>query len=209
MTQIEALRRLRELKTAGLETRDAAALFGTTIASTHMILRRLAAAGFMLHIARGKWGLPERVSRFALPAMLAAPYLAYVSLQSALFHHGLIEQVPAVVYAVTLGRTRRCKTPVATVSLHHLPPALFHDYESHEKDGGLIATPEKALFDLLYLAPGRSRLFAKWPELEIPRGFRWTHLKGDVTRVKSASRRTFLSQAIEELRAHSRDRAPA
>jgi len=209
MTQIEALRRLRELQAAGFETRDAAALFGTTIASTHMILRRLAAAAFIVHIARGRWGLAERVSRFALPTMLAAPYLAYVSLQSALYHHGLIEQVPAVVYAVTLGRTRRCKTPVATVSLHHLPAALFHGYEPHEKDGSLIATPEKALFDLLYLAPGRSRLFAKWPELEIPRGFRWTALNSDVKRVKSASRRTFLSQAIDELRAHSRDRIPA
>ena len=209
MTQIEALRRLRELNAAGFETRDAAALFGTTIANAHMILRRLAAARFIVHIARGSWVLVERISRFALPAMLAAPYLAYVSLQSALFHHGLIEQVPAVVYAVTLGRTRRSKTPVATVSLHHLPPALFHGYEPHEKDGTLIATPEKALFDLLYLAPGRSRLFAKWPELEIPKGFRWTHLKADVMRVNSASRRTFLSHAIEELRARSRDTASA
>jgi predicted transcriptional regulator of viral defense system len=209
MTQIEALRRLRELKAGGFETRDAAALFGTTIANTHMILRRLAAADFIVHIARGSWGLVERVSRFSLPQMIAAPYLAYVSLQSALFHHGLIEQVPAVVYAVTLGRTRRCKTPMATVSLHHLPPALFHGYEPHEKDGSLIATPEKALFDLLYLAPGRSRLFARLPELEIPRGFRWTELKGDVARVKSASRRTFLSHEIEELRSRSRDRALA
>jgi hypothetical protein len=79
MTQIEALRRLRELKTAGFETRDAAALFGTTIANTHMILRRLAAADFIVHIARGSWGLVERVSRFSLPQMIAAPYLAYVS----------------------------------------------------------------------------------------------------------------------------------
>ena len=39
MTQIEALKRLRELNAAGFETRDAAALFGTTIASAHIELR--------------------------------------------------------------------------------------------------------------------------------------------------------------------------
>jgi predicted transcriptional regulator of viral defense system len=45
--------------------------------------------------------------RFALPERISAPYPACVSLQSALFHHGLIEQLPAALYVVTLARRIR------------------------------------------------------------------------------------------------------
>jgi hypothetical protein len=63
-----------------------------------------------------------------------------------------------------------------------------------------IATAEKALFDLLYLAPGRSRLFATLPEMEIPRKFRWAQLTHYVALVKAPSRRTHLTEAIARLR---------
>lgn len=73
-------------------------------------------------------------------------------MQSALFHRGLIEQIPAVVYAATRGKPRRVGTPLGTISFHRLPAELFFGYEI-EADGSKIATAEKALFDTLYLAP--------------------------------------------------------
>jgi hypothetical protein len=63
-----------------------------------------------------------------------------------------------------------------------------------------MATAEKALFDTLYLAPGRTRLFSKLPELEIPKGFRWKELQRYTTLVKSTGRRTFLENKIERIR---------
>ena len=50
-------------------------------------------------------------------------------------------------------------TPLGTISFHRLPPGLFFGYEI-EADGSKIASAEKALFDTLYLAAARSRLFA-------------------------------------------------
>jgi hypothetical protein len=47
--------------------------------------------------------------------LISAPDPAYISLQSALFHHGLIEQIPSILYAVTPGRPRRLRTPIARV----------------------------------------------------------------------------------------------
>src|SRR5688572_4631935 len=93
-------------------------------------------------------------------------------MQSALFHRGVIEQVPAVIYAATLSKPRRVSTPLGTISFHRLPAELFLGYEM-EADGSKIATAEKALFDTLYVAPARSRLFARLPELEIPPRFGW------------------------------------
>ena len=199
MKQIEALRQLESLGNHGFETRDAAALLRVTQGNANKILGRLEDSGFLVHVARGRW-LPSRnVARNVLPELIAAPYPAYVSLQSALFLHGLIEQMPSVIYAVTLGRPRRVTTGIGTVSFHRMPPDLFSGFEV-SADGAKIATAEKALFDTLYLAPGRSRLFAHLPELEIPRGFRWAQLQSHLQRVKSPVRRKFIADRIESLR---------
>ena len=198
MNQIEALRRLQQLKVPVFETRDASALLSVSPANANMILRRLADHHLIVHLARGKWLMGTALARFALPELLSAPSPAYVSMQSALFHHGLIEQIPAVVYAATLGKPRRVKTPIAVVSFHRLPPELFQGFEL-EADGAKIATPEKALFDTLYLAPARSRLFARLPELEIPRHFRWNQLRDYAAAVKFPKRRTHIERRIAEL----------
>ncbi|MDI1319980.1 MAG: hypothetical protein PSW75_07270, partial [bacterium] len=129
----------------------------------------------------------------------AAPSPAYVSLQSALFRHGVIEQVPGVIYAVTLGRARRIRTPHGTVSLHRIPPELFGGFETIE-DGARVATIEKALFDLVYLSPTRSRLFVKLPEAALPRSFRWSETNRWTKLIAGKSRRTFVATKLAELR---------
>ena len=104
MNQIEALRRLQGLATPVVESRDVAALLHVTASNATTILRRLATEGLIIHLARGRWLVNTKIDRLALPELISAPYPAYISLQSALFHHGLIEQIPSILYAVTLGR---------------------------------------------------------------------------------------------------------
>lgn len=198
MNQLEALKRLDDFAVEAFSTRDAGALLEVGPPNAHMILRRLQRQGFLTHLARGRWAVTRKLGRLSLPEHLAAPYPAYVSLQSALFHHGLIEQVPAVIYAVTLGRTRRVTTPPATVSLHHLPAELFDGFELMP-EGAKMATAEKAVFDLLYLGPGRSRLFAHLPEVEFPRSFRWSRVRQYLPGIRSASRKTYVERRIGEL----------
>jgi predicted transcriptional regulator of viral defense system len=203
MNQIEALRRLQSLGTPVFETRDASALLTVTPANANMILSRLADQGQLVHLARGRWLIAKNLSRLALPELISAPYPAYVSMQSALFHHGLVEQIPAVIYAVTLGRPRRVTTPMAVISFHRLPAELFSGFVLND-DGAKIASPEKALFDVLYLGPGRSRLFASLPELEFPREFRWSQLRDLAKVVKSSTRRTFIERRIDEIQRASK-----
>lgn len=198
MNQIEALRRLQGFGTPVLETRDVSALLAVTPANANMILRRLTNEGLLTHLTRGRWLVIQSTPRFALPELISAPYPAYVSMQSALFHRGLIEQIPAVIYAATLARPRRVTTPLGVISFHRLPPELFLGFEV-EDDGAKIATSEKALFDVLYLAPARSRLFARLPELDLPREFRWAQLREFAALVKSHTRRTFIERRIEEI----------
>ena len=203
MNQIEALQKLQQLGAPVFETRDVAALLAVTTANANVILRRLAERGLLTHLTRGRWLLGRDAARFSLPELICAPHPAYVSLQSALFHHGIIEQVPAVIYAVTLARPRRVTTPLGTISYHRLPPELFLGFDVDER-GVKIATAEKALFDVFYLSPARSRLFAKLPELEFARDFRWAQIRDYAKLVNCDTRRTHIERRTQEAQRDSR-----
>ncbi|HEY4247810.1 MAG TPA: hypothetical protein VGM64_13210 [Lacunisphaera sp.] len=199
MNQTEALQKIQQLGVPSFETRDVSALLRVTPANASVLLSRLAARNFLRRLAHGRWTIGTQPNREHLAEQLASPSPAYVSLQSALFRHGMIEQVPDVLYAVTLGRARRVKTPSGTVSLHRMPPALFGGYEITDDDAK-VATPEKALFDLIYLSPTRSRLFVSLPELELPKSFRWAEVNGWAKKIAGKSRRAFVEQKIKSLR---------
>ena len=202
MNQAEALQGIQRLGVPSFETRDISALLRVSPANASVLLSRLASRGFVRRLARGRWSIGAQSSREQLAEQVAAPAPAYVSLQSALFRHGLIEQIPEVIYAVTLGRARRVRTPSGTVSLHRMPPALFGGYTT-ALDGTKIATAEKALFDLLYLGPTRSRIFSSLPEIELPRSFRWANVARWVKRIVGKSRRAFVERRMTELRTAS------
>jgi predicted transcriptional regulator of viral defense system len=199
MNQIEALQRIRLLGVPSFETRDISALLEVSPANASVLLSRLSSRGFVHRLSRGKWSIGDQPDRDLVAEQVsAAP--TYVSLQSALYRHGLIEQVPEVLYAVTLGRARKVRTPLGVVSLHRMPPALFGGY-SILKGGAKVATAEKALFDFLYLGPSRSRLFSRLPELTLPRSFRWNVVGHWASRIVGDSRRAFVENKIREIRA--------
>ncbi len=163
------------------------------------MLARLAASGHVIRLRRGVWALPNRVDPLALPEYLTAPFPAYVSLQSALYLHGMISQMPAMTYAVSLARTRRFTTPLGTVSVHHVQPAFFFGFEEAGRSGGRLATREKALVDFLYLTPARSNLFRALPELEWPKRFSVRAAHSIVKRIEPVRRRTLVSRALDRL----------
>lgn len=199
MNQTEALQKIQQLGVPSFETRDISALLRVTPANASVLLSRLAARGFVLRLARGRWCAGAQPNREQLAEQVAAPSPAYVSLQSALFRHGLIEQVPEVLYAVTLGRARRIRTPSGTVSLHRIPPVLFGGYETTDS-GTKVATAEKALFDLLYLSPTRSRLFVSLPEIEFSKSFRWAEVARWTKKIAGKSRRVWVERKLASLR---------
>jgi hypothetical protein len=139
------------------------------------------------------------VDALALPGYLTAPFPAYVSLQSALYRHGMISQIPSVTYAVSVARTRTFDTPLGTVSVHHLDPAFFFGFETVGEGRGAMATPEKALLDALYLGPAKTRLFCALPELEWPRGFSVRRAREMIGRIGSARRRGMVRARFEAL----------
>ena len=80
-----------------------------------------------------------------------------VSLQSALEFHGLIPEYVPSVTSITTGRPEELVTSFGTFIYKHIKKELFSGYrivDVGEGQSAFIATPEKALLDLLYLTPG-------------------------------------------------------
>jgi len=196
MTLLDALSTIASMNAPVFTTSDAAALLRVPNGHASVMLARLAASAHVIRLRRGVWALPNRVDPLALPEYLTSPFPAYVSLQSALYLHGMLSQMPAMTYAVSLARTRRFTTPLGAVSVHHVQPSFFFGFEEAGRSGGRLATPEKALVDFLYLTPARSRLFRALPELEWPKSFSVRRARSIVKRIEPARRRTLVSRGL-------------
>lgn len=193
-----ALARLRHLDVPVLRTSDAAAALGQSKSAATMTLSRLAVAGLVTRIRQGVWWIDGAIDPYVLPEYLTAPLESYVSLHTALHLRGVIEQIPEVVYAVSLARTQRVRTRAGAFSIHHLAPEVWGGFELTPK-GVKLATAEKALFDFAYLSAGRSRLFTSLPEVELPRGFDRTELRRWTSRIPSERSRTITQRKLADL----------
>ncbi|MDA0350451.1 MAG: hypothetical protein O3C43_16375 [Verrucomicrobia bacterium] len=81
---------------------------------------------------------------------------SYISLQSALAHYGMIPEYVPVATSVTTGRPEECDTPIGRFQFRHISTGRFFGFEEMEiapDQQVLIASPAKALVDLLYLTP--------------------------------------------------------
>lgn len=202
MRLIEALERLQNLNTTFFQTTDAAACLAISSEHASQLLGRLTRTGQLVRLKKGLWAFPNRVEAIQLPQSLTAPLPTYISLQSALYFHGMIDQIPQVLYAVSLARTQRITTPLGTISIHHVNLDFFCGYERHEKSGVFLATPEKALVDIFYLGPAKSGLFQALPELELPSKFSTKKAYGYAKKISFLKRRKYVMHRLDLLFKH-------
>ena len=189
-----------------IETREAAARLHVSVSSASHVLRSMQEAGLVRRLRQGFWTLDADVDPFVLAPYLTAPFPAYISFWSALARHDMIEQIPRQISVASLDRTRHLKTTIGTYSIHHLVPELFEGYHGSQ-ESGYLATPEKALFDTVYIRAARgARIFL--PELSLPEDFDETQLEGWAHSIATPRLRTLVSRGLEEaLRQASRETA--
>jgi predicted transcriptional regulator of viral defense system len=141
-------------------------------------LSRWAGNGRLYRLRRGLYALapPYRKVKahpFVVANRMVRP--SYVSLQSALAIHGLILESVPVTTSITTGRPGEFSTPLGTFVFRHVRTPLFQGFREFEMDTlqpAFVATPEKALLDLLYLEKGSdSEAYLGELRLEIDDGF--------------------------------------
>lgn len=199
MRALEAHSRLVALGQSVFRTADAAACLRVSNPHANKILTRLAQTKHVIRLSHGQWAFPEHVDILVVPTYLTAPFPSYLSLQTALYYHDMVSQIPSVTYAVSLARTKRHVTPIGVVSVHHVQPNFFFGYTVDEQTGARIATPEKALVDLLYLGPAKSGLFRSLPELELPSKFRIAEARRMIGKIGFKRRRTLVMKRFESI----------
>lgn len=104
---------------------------------------------------------------------------SYISLQSALAHYGLIPEGTPVVTSDTTTRPGAWKTPLGDFDFRRIKVELFFGYQLVDVapgQGAFIATPKKALLDLIYLQPGGDDIdtnpHPRRPVIRMPGGWR-------------------------------------
>jgi predicted transcriptional regulator of viral defense system len=179
-----------------IQTREAATRLHASVSSASHLLRSMEQAGLTRRLRQGLWALHTDIDPFILAPYLTAPFPAYVSFWSALARHDMIEQIPRQISVASLDRTRHLTTTIGTYSIHHLAPELFDGYRGTE-ESGYLATPEKALFDTVYVrAPRGVRIF--FPELSLGENFDETQLEEWTHRIATPRLRTLVSRGLTE-----------
>ena len=128
--------------------------------SPHNKIAHLEHEGKIIRLKRGLYVISSGVSKQLLSKELIANHLygpSYVSMESALCYYGLIPEQVYTVRSMTANRAKRYDTRLGrfeyvTVGKAYYPIGLSQ-HIANEKYPFLIATPEKALCDLLVATP--------------------------------------------------------
>lgn len=179
---------LMQLDRPLITTGEAATLLRIGKVGAIGLLRRLEERGLVFRIKRGLWAIKDRVNPFEVLPYLTAPSPSYVSLWTALHEHDMIDQVPRMIYAVSLGRPNVLRTPIGAYSVHRISPPLFGGFGV--RDGIRVAEPEKSLFDTVYILSVRSNRPVRLPEIELPPTFNEGKIEFWLSRIPSKRLRT-------------------
>jgi len=122
-------------------------------------LSRWVKTGRLLQLRRGLYALAPTWRKLEPHPFLIANQLqrgSYVSLQSALAFYGVIPEHVPTVTSVGPGRPETVRTPLGAFQFNHLAQTLLFGYSRLEiapRQFAFVASPEKALLDLVHLTP--------------------------------------------------------
>ena len=159
--------------------------------------------GFLIKVYRGVWAEPgpKALSAFEVIPYLFARQRVYVSFISALHLHGIIEQIPQVITLASLSHTKTLHTKAGVFSVHQIAPAFFGGFDWRKGEGGfLIAEPEKALIDSLYLSSRKKKQFGHFPELHFSTAFSFKKAAQWANRIPDKKIRLHVLHRLEILR---------
>lgn len=119
-------------------------------------LSRWVKSGRIHQLRRGLYALAPPFQKVKPHPFLAANRMvrgSYVSLQSALGYCGVIPEYVHEITSVTTGRPDVIENELGRFSYRHIQKDWFCAYRAIEPGPIFIATPEKALLDLVALTP--------------------------------------------------------
>jgi len=112
-------------------------------------IKRLEEENILTKIERGKYlKTNSNYQKFEIAQFIYNP--SYISFETALSYHGLIDQLPFEITSATPKRGVEKEFEEQIYSYLHIQKELYIGFT--KEDGYLIALPEKAIFDQIYMS---------------------------------------------------------
>jgi predicted transcriptional regulator of viral defense system len=192
---------IKQLKRPIFTTHELISLSGKSASAVTQALNYLVKQGLLIKVYRGVWiEADQKISPYSLAPFLKPKDRVYVSFLSALHLHGIVEQIPQVMTLASTAHSATLRTGLGVFHLHRIAPEFFAGFDWYRGEGNfLIAEPEKALVDCLYLSAHKKRQYAFFPELT------WgalsvTGINGWVNRIPSPRIRLVVKKKLEGIK---------
>lgn len=205
MTRASILSFIKKINRPLFTTAELAAISGKSLSTTVQALNWLQKQGVVFKVRRGIWAetTNKPLSPYSVIPFLFPRHRAYVSFISALHIYDIIEQIPQVITLASTSHTKTIVTKLGTFSVHQINPSFFDGFNWYKNEGDfLIAEPEKALIDCLYLAGCRKKQFAHFPELHFPKNFSFQRAKEWIKKIPSSKIRSFAQKKLFTIKKH-------
>ncbi|MCK4810091.1 MAG: hypothetical protein KAS99_04050 [Candidatus Omnitrophica bacterium] len=196
------LKFIKQLGRKVFTTREIAALSGKSLSVVTQALNNLEKESVLVKVYRGLWYEKgdKYVSPYNIIPFLLPRHRAYVSFVSALHLYGIVEQIPQVITLASLVHTKVISTKIGVFSFHRIAPSFFDGFcWSKGKGEFLIAEPEKALIDSLYLSCRKKKQFGYFPELHFSEQFHLKNAKGWIRKITNLRIRSCVQKKFEKI----------
>jgi predicted transcriptional regulator of viral defense system len=152
---IKIVSRLKELNVRVVTAGSLSKIFQIDNRNTvYKIIERMEKYNLLDRLIKGKYILSDlKMSDFEKANIVLTP--SYISLESALSFYGILPQFTYSITSVTTQKSKKFKIQGKEYEYTKISKDFFSDYV--KSDGFLIATPEKALIDLMYFASKKLR----------------------------------------------------
>lgn len=118
------------------------------VPSLRRAIQRLLKKRLLLKLSKELYANPLAAPSLEEVASVLYPP-SYISLESALFMHGILEQAPHLLTCVSTNKTKTFRTDLGEIAYFHLKRELFFGYDITDRVP--LAWPEKAALDFVYI----------------------------------------------------------
>ena len=196
------IKSIKQIKRPVFTTREISDISGKSLSTVTQSLNYLKKNSVVMKLYRGIWA--EVTNKLISPYLLI-PYFfksnrAYVSFLSALHLQGIIEQIPQTITLASTSHSRTIKTAIGVFIVHQISPAFFSGFDWYKNsESFLIAEPEKALIDCLYLFTRKKKQYGYFPELNLNKPFNTQKAREWIKIIRDKNVRVLVESKFNEI----------
>lgn len=203
MPKTSIIKYIKQLNRSVFTTREISDLSRKSPSAVTQSLNLMCRQGIVKKLYRGIWAevTNGKIGPFMLVPHLFRARRAYVSFLSALHLHGIVDQIPQSITLASTTHTKKIKTALGTFIVHKISPEYFWGFDWYKgTENFLLAEPEKALADCLYLSTRKKKQYGYFPVLNIAKPFSIQKTEMYIKRIPDKNARRLALSRWEELK---------